>query len=137
MQANKAGILEIADVFVVNKADRDGAEQTVRDLRYMLSLGERRDRDGSTWKAPIVRTIASKGEGIDEVVATLDQHREWMAKSGERSSSSFLPGPQAERWKRFWRCRSRRSWTTNAPSSLTSMTTAAVPASRCVRPGRY
>jgi LAO/AO transport system kinase len=84
IQAAKAGILEVADIFVVNKADRDGAEQTVRDLRYMLSLGERRERDGSTWKAPIVRTIASKGEGIDDVVATLDQHREWMAKSGER-----------------------------------------------------
>jgi LAO/AO transport system kinase len=84
IQAAKAGILEVADIFVVNKADRDGADQTVRDLRYMLSLGERRERDGSTWKAPIVRTIASKGEGIDEVVATLDQHREWMAKSGER-----------------------------------------------------
>jgi LAO/AO transport system kinase len=84
IQAAKAGILEVADIFVVNKADRDGAEQTVRDLRYMLSLGERRERDGSTWKAPIVRTIASKGEGIDDVVATVDQHREWMAKSGER-----------------------------------------------------
>jgi LAO/AO transport system kinase len=84
IQAAKAGILEVADIFVVNKADRDGADQTVRDLRYMLSLGERRERDGSTWKAPIVRTIASKGEGIDDVVATLDQHREWMAKSGER-----------------------------------------------------
>jgi LAO/AO transport system kinase len=84
IQAAKAGILEVADIFVVKKADRDGADQTVRDLRYMLSLGERRERDGSTWKAPIVRTIASKGEGIDDVVATLDQHREWMAKSGER-----------------------------------------------------
>jgi LAO/AO transport system kinase len=84
IQAAKAGILEVADIFVVNKADRDGADQTVRDLRYMLSLGERRERDGSTWKAPIVRTVASKGEGIDDVVATLDQHREWMAKSGER-----------------------------------------------------
>ncbi|HTF55281.1 MAG TPA: methylmalonyl Co-A mutase-associated GTPase MeaB [Pseudonocardia sp.] len=84
IQAAKAGILEVADIFVVNKADRDGADQTVRDLRYMLSLGSRRERDGSIWKAPIVRTIASKGEGIDEVVATLDQHREWMAKSGER-----------------------------------------------------
>jgi LAO/AO transport system kinase len=84
IQAAKAGILEVADVFVVNKADRDGADQTVRDLRYMLSLGERREQDGSTWKAPIVRTIASKGEGIDGVVDALDEHREWMAKSGER-----------------------------------------------------
>ncbi|MDT7635027.1 MAG: GTPase [Pseudonocardiales bacterium] len=84
IQAAKAGILEVADVFVVNKADRDGADQAVRDLRYMLSLGERREQDGSTWKAPIVRTIASKGEGIDDVVDALDEHREWMAKSGER-----------------------------------------------------
>ena len=84
IQAAKAGILEVADVFVVNKADRDGADQTVRDLRYMLSLGERREQDGSTWKAPIVRTIASKGEGIDDVVDALDEHREWTAKSGER-----------------------------------------------------
>jgi LAO/AO transport system kinase len=83
IQAAKAGILEVADVFVVNKADRDGADQTVRDLRYMLSLGERRERDEPTWKAPIVRTIASKGEGIDEVADALDAHREWMAKSGE------------------------------------------------------
>jgi LAO/AO transport system kinase len=84
IQAAKAGILEVADIFVVNKADRDGADQAVRDLRYMLSLGERREHDGSAWKAPIVRTIASKGEGIDDVVDALDEHREWMAKSGER-----------------------------------------------------
>lgn len=84
IQAAKAGILEIADIFVVNKADRDGANETVRDLRYMLSLGERRERDGSTWKAPIVKTVASRGEGIDEVAAALDEHRDWMARSGER-----------------------------------------------------
>ena len=84
VQAAKAGILEVADIFVVNKADRDGADQTVRDLRYMLSLGERRDRDGSRWRTPIVRTVASKGEGIDEVVEAVDRHREWMARTGER-----------------------------------------------------
>jgi LAO/AO transport system kinase len=84
IQAAKAGILEIADLFVVNKADRDGADQTVRDLRYMLSLGERKERDGSVWKAPIVKTIASKGTGIDDVVAKIDEHREWMDSSGTR-----------------------------------------------------
>lgn len=84
IQAAKAGILEVADLFVVNKADRDGADQTVRDLRYMLSLGERRERDGSVWKAPIVKTVASKGVGIDEVVARIDEHRDWMNASGER-----------------------------------------------------
>ncbi len=84
IQAAKAGILEIADLFVVNKADRDGADQTVRDLRYMLSLGERRERDGSVWKAPIVKTVASKGVGIDDLVAKIDEHWEWMNTSGQR-----------------------------------------------------
>lgn len=84
IQAAKAGILEVADVFVVNKADRDGADQTVRDLRYMLSLGERRRRDDSTWKAPILKTVASKNEGIGAVIEALDKHREWMNRSGER-----------------------------------------------------
>jgi GTPase len=84
IQAAKAGILEVADIFVVNKADREGADQTVRDLRYMLSLGERRRRDDSTWKAPIVKTVASRSEGIGAVIAALDKHREWMDRSGER-----------------------------------------------------
>jgi LAO/AO transport system kinase len=84
IQAAKAGILEVADILVVNKADRDGADQTVRELRYMLSLGERREGVGSSWKIPIVRTIASNGEGIDDVVNALDEHRDWMAGSGER-----------------------------------------------------
>ncbi|WP_028926615.1 methylmalonyl Co-A mutase-associated GTPase MeaB [Pseudonocardia acaciae] len=83
IQAAKAGILEVADVFVVNKADRDGADQTVRDLRYMLSLG-RRERDETKWKAPIVKTVASRGEGIGDVIAALDKHRDWMNRSGER-----------------------------------------------------
>jgi LAO/AO transport system kinase len=85
IQAAKAGILEIADIFVVNKADRDGAGQTVRDLRYMLSLGAgRRGQDESVWRAPIVKTVASRNEGIDDVVAALDEHRAWMDRSGER-----------------------------------------------------
>lgn len=84
IQAAKAGILEVADIFVVNKADRDGADQTVRDLRYMLSLGERRERNSSIWKAPIIKTVAAKGDGIEEVIAALDEHRDWMNRSGER-----------------------------------------------------
>jgi len=82
IQAAKAGILEIADVFVVNKADRDGAEQTVRDLRYMQSLGGRHSTAGA-WRPPIVRTVASKGEGIDEVLAAIDKHADWLARTGE------------------------------------------------------
>ena len=84
IQAAKAGILEVADLYVVNKADRDGATQTVRDLRYMLSLGGRHSVAGA-WRPPIVATVASRGEGIEEVVAALDKHRRWLDDSGERA----------------------------------------------------
>jgi LAO/AO transport system kinase len=80
IQAAKAGILEVADVFVVNKADRDGADTVVRDLRYMLSLGDRRTDRG--WRVPIVKTVASRGEGADEVVEQVERHGAWMAESG-------------------------------------------------------
>ena len=79
VQAAKAGILEVADVFVVNKADRDGATQTVRELRHMIHLGER-----GGWTVPVLRTVAIRGEGVDEVVAALDAHRQWSDGSGER-----------------------------------------------------
>lgn len=82
IQAAKAGILEVADVFVVNKADRDGADQTVRDLKYMISLG-RREVPGPLWRPPIVKTVASRGQGVDDVVAAIDSHREWMSTHGE------------------------------------------------------
>jgi LAO/AO transport system kinase len=80
IQAAKAGILEVADVFVVNKADRDGADQTARDLRHMLSLAE--NRDPESWTPPIVKTVASKGEGVDDVLTALEKHREWLLSSG-------------------------------------------------------
>nr|WP_218859678.1 methylmalonyl Co-A mutase-associated GTPase MeaB [Petropleomorpha daqingensis] len=84
IQAAKAGILEVADLFVVNKADRDGAQQTVRDLRYMQSLGGRFDEPGH-WRPPIVKTVAAreKDNGIDEVLEKIEAHREWLESSGE------------------------------------------------------
>jgi LAO/AO transport system kinase len=84
IQAAKAGILEVADVFVVNKADRDGADQTVRDLRYMQSLGGRHSEAGH-WRPPICRTVASRetDNGIDEVLAKIGEHRNWLESSGE------------------------------------------------------
>jgi LAO/AO transport system kinase len=88
IQAAKAGILEIADVFVVNKADRDGADQTARDLRHMLSLGER--RAAGDWQPPIVMTVAAKGEGGDEVLAALEKHRAWLAESGRLDAKRRL-----------------------------------------------
>jgi LAO/AO transport system kinase len=80
IQAAKAGILEVADVFVVNKADRDGADTVVRDLRYMLSLGDRRADQG--WQVPILKTIAAKGEGADDVVDAIEAHGAWLASTG-------------------------------------------------------
>jgi LAO/AO transport system kinase len=84
IQAAKAGILEVADVFVVNKADRDGADQTVRDLRYMQSLGGRHSEAGA-WRPPICRTVASRetDNGVDVVLEKIDAHREWLESTGE------------------------------------------------------
>ncbi|TCP48606.1 LAO/AO transport system kinase [Tamaricihabitans halophyticus] len=82
IQAAKAGVLEIADVFVVNKADRDGADLVERDLRQMISLARREIR-GPSWRQPIVRSVAPRGEGVDELVAALDKHRDWLAAHDE------------------------------------------------------
>jgi LAO/AO transport system kinase len=80
IQAAKAGILEVGDVLVVNKADRDGADATVRDLRHMLGLGER--RGPGDWRPPVVRAVATTGEGLADVVEALDKHRAWLAAEG-------------------------------------------------------
>ena len=83
IQAAKAGILEIGDVFVVNKADRDGADATVRDLRHMIRLGERAgDGPGTPWRAPVLKAVASSGAGIEEVAAALDDHLAWLRATG-------------------------------------------------------
>lgn len=97
IQAAKAGILEIGDVYVVNKADRDGADATARELNHMLGLGE--SRGPGDWRPPIVKTVAAREEGIDEVVEALEKHRAWMEERGCSSSGGSL-GPLA---------RSRRS----------------------------
>jgi LAO/AO transport system kinase len=81
IQAAKAGILEIADLYVVNKADRDGAKQTVRDLKAMLAIAEK--RAPGEWSPPVISTVSAKAEGIDEVVETVDRHRDWLVSSGE------------------------------------------------------
>ncbi|MCJ0871577.1 methylmalonyl Co-A mutase-associated GTPase MeaB [Streptomyces sp. AP-93] len=80
IQAAKAGILEIGDVYVVNKADRDGADATARELNHMLSLGESRGK--GDWRPPIVKTVAARGTGIDELVEALEKHRAWMDERG-------------------------------------------------------
>jgi LAO/AO transport system kinase len=80
IQAVKAGILEIADVFVVNKADRPGADAAYRDIQGMLALGERGPDD---WRPLVVRATAVRGEGIDDVVTAIGKHRAWLARTGE------------------------------------------------------
>lgn len=80
IQAAKAGILEIGDVYVVNKADRDGADATARELNHMLGLGEA--RAPGDWRPPIVKTVAARGTGMDEVVEALEKHRAWMEEHG-------------------------------------------------------
>ncbi len=82
IQAAKAGILEIGDVFVVNKADRDGADATVRDLRHMISLGDR--TEPGLWRPPVCKTVAARGEGIGEVMEAIDKHEGWLDASGTR-----------------------------------------------------
>jgi LAO/AO transport system kinase len=77
IQMAKAGILEVADVFVVNKSDRDGAAQVVRDLKQMLHLGAARD-----WDPPVLSAAASKREGVEEVWAAIEAHREHVASVG-------------------------------------------------------
>jgi GTPase len=78
VQAAKAGLLEIADIFVVNKADRPGVDDTVRDLDGMLEMaGER------AWKVPIVRTVATNGDGVDAVWDAVREHRAFLEETGE------------------------------------------------------
>ncbi len=81
VQAAKAGILEIADIFAVNKIDRPGAQEAIRDLRSMLAMA--RYAEGA-WKPPIVAMSAATGEGVDELVTRLEKHWAWLAESGER-----------------------------------------------------
>jgi LAO/AO transport system kinase len=76
VQAAKAGLMEIADVFVVNKADRPGTRDTVRELKQMLDMSD------SEWRPEIVETVATKGEGIDELWAAIEKHRAYQEERG-------------------------------------------------------
>ena len=85
VQMIKAGILEIADIFVVNKADLDGHQRVVMELRAMLSLNAPRATGAGAakaWKPPIVTTVAARQEGIDELWAAIEAHREYLESSG-------------------------------------------------------
>jgi LAO/AO transport system kinase len=79
IQAIKAGIMEIGDIFVVNKADRPGADKTVTEVTMMMSLVE----EHGDWVPPIVKTVASRGEGIVELDAAITRHYDYLRSSGE------------------------------------------------------
>jgi GTPase len=78
IQASKAGILEVADVFVVNKADREGAGEAVRDLELMLKMGPELD-----WTPPVVKTATVTGEGTDDLWEAIESHRKQLEAGGE------------------------------------------------------
>lgn len=77
VQANKAGLMEVADIFVINKSDRPGAKETERDLEQMLELSAPSD-----WRPPIVKTVAATGEGVAELLGCLRDHRAFLESSG-------------------------------------------------------
>ncbi|MFT4084257.1 MAG: methylmalonyl Co-A mutase-associated GTPase MeaB [Nocardioides sp.] len=80
IQAAKAGILEVGDLYVVNKADRDGADQVRRDLRGMLRLA---DRPAGSWQPAVLTAVAPSGTGIGELAEALERHRGWLTETGE------------------------------------------------------
>ena len=83
IQAIKAGILEIGDLFVVNKADRDGADRTVRELSFMLEMNRYEE---SSWRPPVMKTEAQRGTGVEELVEMVESHHDWLKQSGEIDS---------------------------------------------------
>ena len=89
VQSIKAGIMEIADIFVINKADREGADRVEKEIRGMQSLAGSHD----TWMPPIVKTVGTTGEGVDAFVEAIKQRKEWLAEEGRLEM----------RRQRYWR----------------------------------
>lgn len=83
VQMLKAGILEIGDLFVVNKADLPGSDRTVKELRNMLEQG---DRESEDWKPQIVETVATEDEGVFDLIDTLQAHADWLDETGQREA---------------------------------------------------
>lgn len=87
VQANKAGLLEVGDVFVVNKADQPGASDTRRDLELMLDLSRVTGRHDGSYRPPIVSTIALDGTGLGDLLAAVDAHRAHLDATGQRGAA--------------------------------------------------
>ena len=87
VQMMKAGLFEIADIHVVNKADREGAAETIAQIRAMLALGSNRQASGSaSWQPPVLSTVALRGEGVAAVLDTITAHVAHLRESGERQA---------------------------------------------------
>jgi len=78
IQAIKAGLMEIADVFVLNKADREGVDRSQNDIEAMISMA-----DNPRWRPPVTRTVASRGDGIETLLEEIEKHREWLLETDE------------------------------------------------------
>jgi LAO/AO transport system kinase len=99
VQAIKAGLLEIGDIVVVNKADQPGADEALRVLRTSLQLGHGRE----DWQTPVLAAVASTGTGVDELLSAIDQHGAWLDSTGNRAArreqaarAEVLAGVRAE-----------------------------------------
>lgn len=95
VQAIKAGLLEIADVHVVNKADRPGADQTVAEIREVLRL---KNRTAGQWNVPIQQTVSATGKGVDDLAERFDQHMTWMNDHGARTANERRNAATRIRW---------------------------------------
>ncbi len=83
IQAIKAGIMEIADVFTVNKADREGAERLMADIHQMLHMLDAPNGDAETWEPRIVKTVAFRNEGIENLAQAIEEHARWLERTGQ------------------------------------------------------
>lgn len=107
IQAAKAGVLEIADILVVNKSDHEGAKLTVRDLQSMLALGRAGSGRPGDWRVPVLSTTASTGAGIDELLGSITAHQQHQAAAGgqaarrQRRAETAVAAVVLERLKRL------------------------------------
>jgi LAO/AO transport system kinase len=83
VQAAKAGIMEIADLLVVNKADHEGTRTAVRELKGMVALGRSGTAEAGSWRIPVLTTIANDGAGVDDLATAIGQHHQHLVTSGE------------------------------------------------------
>lgn len=114
IQAIKAGLFEIADIFVVNKGDQEGAEGAVATLKYLLDMNQ---AEGDRWKPPILKTVAIRGEGVEALVDVLKEHLEYLKESGqlelknrERSEEEVKQIIEETLWRRLLSHLKKEEW---------------------------